>query len=152
MATTTFVPVDFEPPSGLVTSDFVLEPLGPQHNDADHAAWSSSIAHIRATPGFPDGSWPHEMTLEENLGDLEGHAADFENRSGFTYTVLDRTGGEVIGCVYIYPPAEGDRCDARVSSWVTAERAALDVPLSQAVSAWLRDAWPFARPEYATRP
>jgi hypothetical protein len=92
------------------------------------------------------------MTLEENLGDLERHASDFENRSGFTYTVLDRTGGEVIGCVYVYPPREGDRWDARVRSWVTAERAALDVPLRRAVSDWLRDAWPFAQPEFAARP
>ena len=87
-----FVPDDFEPPRSLVTPDFVLEPLGPQHNESDYAAWSSSIAHIRATPGFADGSWPHEMTLEENLGDLERHARDFESRTGFTYTVLDRAG------------------------------------------------------------
>ncbi|UJW29792.1 hypothetical protein L3Q67_31775 [Saccharothrix sp. AJ9571] len=35
-----------------------FEPLGPQHNRADHAAWTSSIEHIRSTPGYPDGDWP----------------------------------------------------------------------------------------------
>jgi hypothetical protein len=40
-----FVGADFVPPSGLRTHDFVLEPLGPQHNDADYAAWTSSIPH-----------------------------------------------------------------------------------------------------------
>ena len=36
-------------------------------------------------------------------------------------------------------------------SWVTADRAALDVPLWRAVIGWLSDAWPFAQPEYAAR-
>jgi len=63
-----FVPADFVPPSGLVTEGFVLEPLGPSHNEADYAAWTSSIPHIQATPGFAGGSWPHEMNLAENLG------------------------------------------------------------------------------------
>jgi hypothetical protein len=52
------VPPDFEPPTSLVTEQFVLEPLGPQYNEADHAAWTSSIEHIRSTPGYGDGSWP----------------------------------------------------------------------------------------------
>ena len=58
MAETPFVPTDFEPPTTLGSDHFRLEPLGPQHNEADHAAWTSSIAHIRSTPGFPDGNWP----------------------------------------------------------------------------------------------
>jgi len=151
MAASSFVPGDFEPPGGLVTPDFTLEPLGPRHNDSDYVAWSSSIAHIRATPGFAESSWPREMTLQENLSDLERHARDYESRSGFTYTVLDRAGGAVIGCVYIYPAKEGDAGDARVSSWVTADCAALDIPLWRAVSDWLRDDWPFRRAEYAAR-
>jgi hypothetical protein len=48
-----FVPVGFEPPTSLTTDQFRLEPLGPRHNQADHAAWMSSIEHIRSTPGFP---------------------------------------------------------------------------------------------------
>ena len=53
-----FVPVGFDPPTSLATDEFRLEPLGPQHNQADHAAWMSSIEHIRSTPGYPDGNWP----------------------------------------------------------------------------------------------
>ena len=29
-----------------------------QHSAADHAAWTSSIEHIRATPGFQDRGRP----------------------------------------------------------------------------------------------
>jgi hypothetical protein len=97
-----FVAADFDPPGSLVTDRFVLEPLDVEHNESDYEAWSSSIPHIRATPGF-EGRWPHEMTLEENRRDLERHADDFAARRGFTYTVLDPATREVIGCVYIYP-------------------------------------------------
>ena len=77
----------------------MLEPLGPQHNERDYAAWTSSMEHIRATPGFLDSSWPHPMTLAENRGDLERHQQDFADRTGFTYTVLDPADGDVIGCL-----------------------------------------------------
>ena len=99
-----FVPDDFAVPRELVTGEFRLEPLGPQHNAGDYEAWMSSIEHIRATPGFEGWRWPDpEMTSEQNLGDLRQHAEEFAERSGFTYTVLDAGSGRVIGCVYIYP-------------------------------------------------
>jgi hypothetical protein len=129
----------------------VLRPLGSEHNERDHAAWSSSIDHIRATPGFAERSWPHPMSLEENLADLEAHARDFAERKGFTYTVLDPATDDVLGCVYVYPDGEGES-DALARSWVRASHADLDVPLWQAVSGWLAsDAWPFARVRYAPR-
>ncbi len=86
-----FVPVDFDPATSLATHQFHLEPLGPQHNQADHAAWMSSIEHIRSTPGYPDGTWPppRGMTLKENLSDLRRHADDFTRGAGYTFTVLD---------------------------------------------------------------
>ena len=59
---TPLVPDGFQPPAGLVTASFLLEPLGPQHNQSDYDAWTSSMEHIRATPGFLDGTWPHAMT------------------------------------------------------------------------------------------
>ncbi|MEW9555223.1 GNAT family N-acetyltransferase [Nonomuraea sp. NPDC050783] len=146
------VPADFAVPRELVTPRFRLEPLGPRHNAADHAAWTGSIEHIRATPGFPDHGWPpvDGMTLEANLADLRRHENDFARRRGFTYTVLDPAGDEVIGCVYIYPSRGGDH-DAEVSSWVRADRAELDAPLYEAVTAWLAERWPFARVDYHPR-
>ena len=148
-----FVPADFAVPHGLTTEEFRLEPLGPQHNAADYAAWTASIGHIQATPGFPWGNWPHEMSLAENLRDLERHAQDFAGRRGFTYTVLSTATGEVIGCVYIYPPPgqNQDRRGAVVRSWVRADQAALDPVLYRAVRAWLERDWPFDSIEYAPR-
>lgn len=146
-----FVPPDFTPPTGLRTAEFVLEPLGPRHNEPDNLAWTSSLDHIRATPGFEgSGWWSSAKGLDENLKDLEQHADDFARRSGFTYTVLDPSDADVIGCVYIYP-ASDDQHDAFVQSWVRASRAALDKPLWRTVSEWLARDWPFDNVEYASR-
>lgn len=142
-----FVPDGFEPPLGLEAELFRLEPLGPEHNERDFAAWSTSIDHIVASPGYgPDSTWPHPLTLEENLADLERHALDFADRTGFTYTVLDPH-GDVIGCVYVYP-ARDDAHDVHVRSWVRESQAELDAPLREAVADWLAEAWPFERPLY----
>jgi hypothetical protein len=119
-----FVPDDFDPPRELVSAQFRLEPLGPQHNERE--------------------------SLEANGRDLARHADDFANRRGFTYSVLSRNDDEVIGCVYIYP-ASDDGHDAAVRSWVRAQDADLDTPLYEAVSAWLAERWPFGRPAYADR-
>ena len=107
------------------------------------------MEHIHATPGFTESTWPHEMTLEENRGDLERHERDFAGRTGFTYTVLDPGDGDVIGCLYIYPLKDGP--GARVESWVRADRAELDVPLAEAVAGWLEADWPFERTVYLGR-
>ena len=147
-----FVPDDFVPPAGLDHPAFRLRPLGPQHNESDYAAWTSSLEYIRSTPGWQGRSWPRPMPPEENLADLERHQADFAARTGFTYTVL--APGElptVIGCVYIYP-SETAGYDAKTASWVRAADAALDPVLYRAVRDWLRDVWPFGRVDYAPRP
>ena len=146
-----FVPPDFDVPLGLETSEFVLEPLGPEHNELDYDAWTSSMEHIAATPGYPDGSWPREMTREENRADLQRHADDFRNRKGFTYTVLDPAGGDVIGCVYIYPRTRQRRRRPRALVGAGEPRSP-GRPLWHAVSEWLESDWPFASVEYAPRP
>jgi hypothetical protein len=153
-----FVPEGFAVPDGLAAAEFRLVPLGPQHNEADYAAWTASIEHIRATPGFVGRSWPHPMSLEDNLRDLERHAQDFAARRGFTYTVLSTDADDVIGCVYIYPlraqgpDGTGSRPDASVTSWVRADHAALDPVLHDEIQAWLERAWPFRSVEYAPHP
>ena len=152
-----FVPIDFAVPDGLTAGEFRLEPLGPQHNAADYAAWTASTDHIRGTPGFAGSNWPHQMSPADNLRDLQRHARDFAERRGFTYTVLSTGGGDVVGCVYIYPPhgdgpgGTGAGRHAVVHSWVRADRAALDPVLYQVVLGWLERDWPFRSIEYAPR-
>jgi RimJ/RimL family protein N-acetyltransferase len=148
-----FVPDDFDPPRELSTPDFRLVPLDVEHNESDHAAWTSSIAHIHATPGWESTRWPPPggMSLGENRADLERHARDFAQRTGFTFTVLAPGTSEVIGCVYIYPETDGEH-DAQIRSWVRADVDRLDVPLRSAVTRWVEERWPFAKVRYGGRP
>lgn len=146
-----FVPPDFEVPQEFAWSEFRLEPLGERHNERDHAAWMSSIVHIRSTPGFSpaeEPNWPVPMTLERNREDLIRHAGDFEARRGFTYSILE--GDDVIGCIYIYPSRSPDH-DAEISSWVRRSRASLDGSVREALGEWIDEVWPFSNPSYAGR-
>ena len=145
------VPDDFEVPLTYSWAGFHLEPLGPQHNERDHEAWMSSIEHIRSTPGFSveeERDWPVAMTLESNLEDLVRHARDFEERKGFTYSILE--GDDVVGCIYIYPDRRSGH-DAAISSWVTKSHAELDTAIREALGAWIDEVWPFSDPDYAGR-
>jgi hypothetical protein len=90
VARSQLVPDGFDVPSELVTEEFRLEPLGPQHNERDHAAWMGSIEHIRSTPGFdgwagrPWRGCPSTATSPI----YAGTADDFATRVGFTYSVI----------------------------------------------------------------
>ena len=132
------------------TTQFMRQSLLHQYNDWYYESCSSALEQIHNTPGWETSSWPDDRSLVDNLRDLQGHADDFENRSGFTYTVLDPATSDVVGCVYIYPD-DSEQHDARVLSWVRASRPELDVQLWRAVTAWLADEWPFARVAYAER-
>lgn len=142
-----FVPPTFVVPPPPRTDGFWLEPLGPEHNQADYDAWTSSMEHIQSTPGFEDSRWPHPMSLDDNLGDLTMHARHFEERVGFTYTVRSTTDDDVVGCVYIYPADEAG-VDARVRSWVRASWAPHDGELADLVATWLAESWPFSAVRY----
>lgn len=145
-----FVAATFAPPLPPRTETFWLEPLGPQHNEADYAAWTSSVEHIHSTPGFECKQWPHPMTLAENEGDLLMHADHFERQLGFTYTVRSTADDDVIGCVYIYP-SKDPSMDVSVRSWVRASHAHLDAELWRTVSEWLQSHWPFSSVDYDQR-
>lgn len=138
-----FVPSGFEPPASLAGEGFRLEPLGPDHNQRDHAAWMSSVEFIHTLPGFENSDWPSPMSLDENLADLEAHAKDFADRTGFTYSILDED--DVIGCIYIYPNVEPGH-DAGITSWVSERRASMDPTVRKTIRQWIRDDWPFESP------
>jgi len=136
------VPDAFDPPRELEAPEFHLVPLGPDHNESDHATWTSSIAHIRATPGFESGRWPpvEGLSLDANRRDLEGHARDFAERTDSTFTVLRPGTEQVVGCVYTYP-AKDRSGGAQVRSSVRADDGELDGLLHTAVRRRLTERW-----------
>ncbi len=114
-------------------------------------AWTSSIEHIKRTPGFAGRQWPGKPeTLDQNLLSLALHEEDFAHRRGFAYAVRDVTTLDYLGCVYFYPPRTFNH-DVDVRSWVRSEKSHLDESLHDAVRRWLYDSWPWRAPDYASR-
>ena len=154
-----FYPPDAPVPAGLRTDEFVLRMLRAADAALDYDAVISSREQLRLKSG---GEWPREgFTLAENLADLERHERDFHERSGFTYTVMNPTETECLGCVYIYPllallqrvNASPERIaqvgdyEARVWFWARSSRLAdhLDARLLEALRRWLGREWAFSR-------
>jgi hypothetical protein len=159
-----FYPDDAPVPDGLRTEAFVLLPLTAAYNALDYEAVMATQETLRQRG---DGAWPRpDFTPEENLADLEGHEADFRDRSGFTYTVQSLDGTRCLGCVYAYPLAsvlrqEGadEETVARVGDyeagvwfWVRPESIAadLDRQLAAALIPWFRTAFAFSRVIFMT--
>lgn len=133
-------------PRCRVLGQFRLEALGPQHNERDHAAWSGSIDHIRATPGFDPAqwagdAWPYPMSLDDNLGDLADHLAEFDRGDAYAFSVLAHPSDDIIGCVYLDPDPTG-AATVVARSWVTVAHAADDAAVAAAVDDFVRAEWP----------
>lgn len=159
---TAFYPPDQDPPEGLLTDEFRLEPLHPRHTEQDYEALMVSTCMLRA---WSQSTWPtDDFTLEENRADLQRHWDEHVAREAFTYTVLNPVGDRCLGCVYTRPlafylkyakadaalAALGDY-EALVSFWARFPCLAddLDVRLLDTLRAWFREAWAFNRVSYS---
>ena len=145
-----FVPDGFMVPDGLTHDRFRLRMLAAADAEADYAAVMASQARLRA--GSPHG-WPRKgFTLEENLADLIRHEQEFHDRVAFAYTMVSRDESEVLGCVYINPPASGTtggNHDAEAYMWVRDEyHPELTGTLFETVRDWLAHRWPFESVRY----
>ncbi len=149
--TTPFVPDDFHIPAVLETDQLRLRMLSVDDLEKDYDAVMTSIEHLHIM--FPYDPWPDEnMTLEEDLEDLEWHQKEFETRSSFAYTVMNPDESECLGCVYIYP-TEKPGFDAKVYVWVRKSEfdKGLDSILFNTVKQWVAREWPFKNVAYPGR-
>jgi hypothetical protein len=146
-----FVPPAFDVPRTFDTAEFRLRVLTVNDVVKDYDAVVSSADHLK-TKVFPGGSWPDGLTIEKNLIDLGWHQKEFENRTSFTYTVVDLQEARVLGCVYIYPSRRAGY-DAVVYLWARQSELAggLEDRLHVAVKAWLAKDWPFKKVAFPGR-
>src|SRR5271166_6230987 len=90
-------------PVELRTAEYCLRPLRVTDVELDYDAVMATGELLRAASG---GRWPRpDFTIEENRADLEEHEAEFASRRGFTYTVVNLSGTQCLGAVYLYPPS-----------------------------------------------
>ena len=90
-------------------------------------------------------AWPAtDLSLEQNLIDLARHQSEFQQRTGFAYSVLSPDDARVLGCVYIYP-ATSDAVEANVWFWARQSEIAskLEQDIETFLIAWLSNSWPF---------
>jgi hypothetical protein len=154
-----FYPSDAPVPQGLRTDEFMLRMLKATDAALDYDAVISSREQLLIRSG---GDWPVEgFTLAENLADLQRHEREHRERKAFTYTVMNPSETECLGCVYLNPLASllerlsaGAQASssvqesaAYVSFWVRSSRLAgdLDKRLLAALRAWFQAEWPFSR-------
>jgi len=106
------------------------------------------------------GSWPaDDFSLEANLADLTRHENEHEKGIAFTFTMMDASQDECLGCVYInqltttyrlvetVEPARFDERQAIVRFWVRQSRVRddLDWRLLRTLIIWFSDTWSFSR-------
>ncbi|MEP7027147.1 MAG: GNAT family N-acetyltransferase [Candidatus Eisenbacteria bacterium] len=145
-----FIPTDFTVPEKLETEDFRLRMLTVHDVVKDYDAVMSSMDHCKSIR--PGGRWPEGLTLEQNLIDLGWHQKEFQTRRSFAYTVLNRSGSKVMGCVYIEPTRKPGY-DAEVYLWARQSELAggLEGRLHVAVKDWIAKEWPFQTVAYPGR-
>lgn len=154
-----FFPETATVPAGLETEEFVLRPLRTTDVALDHAALMVSKEMLRR---WGRNTWPtDDFSLAENWEDLKKHEDEHLAREAFTFTVMDPTASECLGCVYLTPlprllrwakvdeeeVAAVKADEASVRFWAIEPRLAddLDKRLFIALVGWLKRDWPFSR-------
>jgi hypothetical protein len=151
---------DFQPPAELRTAEFLLRPIRASDAERDYAAVMESREFLRP---WEQSGWPaDDFTVEANrqdLAKLERRHADGES---FTYTVLDPTETDSLGCVYLFPTSAPISARPQISAidneawsayeaaiyyWVRTSRLAdgLDQRLLAALGPWLAQDWDIAQ-------
>ena len=160
-----FLEPDATVPSELRSDEFVLRPITPDDAERDHAAVVETRDDLRL---WEQSTWPADgFTVEANRGDLVDLAQRHEARRAFTYAVLDPSGDESLGCVYLFattatflarsavtPVARADWAEIDVVAyfWVRRSRiqSGLDARLLTALRSWLAGEWGFERAVFVT--
>lgn len=145
-----FVPENFQVPETFETDRLRLRKLTSKDVQKDYEAVMSSVDHLQGV--FPE-SWPSaDMTLEQDLEDLEWHQEEFQRRLSFAYTVVNLAESECLGCVYVFPPPN-TLYDATVILWVRESefKEGLDDYLFLVVKQWMNGVWPFQKLVYPGR-
>ncbi len=152
-----FVPKDFNP-KNLEKEKYTARKLTARDVYPDFIAVMSSMDIIHLTRG---GKWPTpDITIEEDLIDLSWHQREFEFKTSFAFTVMNKDESECLGCIYFYPPKTGmsdaastDGYEVNVSWWITQKFYDLGMydEVCRDIRDWVDKDWPFKRVFFANK-
>lgn len=146
-----WLPSSFQHPQRLeLPTGHHLRPIREADVDIDHPAVMGSRQRLWERYGDAWGWPPASMTIDQDRVDLARHADEMATGLSFNYAVLDADERELLGCVYIDPPAAPGDAGAVVSWWVVdhAVGGPLEVALAERVPQWLATDWPFTDVRY----
>lgn len=153
-----FEQIELHVPDGLTTGDFTLRAITADDAAADYAAVMESRHYLRK---WQQSTWPaDDFTVEANREDLEGLERRHSDGKAFTYTVMDPTETECLGCVYLMSTDAPMFTKSRITAvadhrwedfqvavyfWVSRSRLGtpMDRALLDALRAWLAQDWNF---------
>jgi len=150
-----------EPAHGFTGDGFIVRPLTPSDVALDYDAVMSSrefLFHWEQDPPYP----PEDFSIEDNLEDLEKMYSAHCDGSRYTYTVMNATETEALGCIYLLPGDDRMYLTAEVTSYDGTDFSTVDATLSfwvrpstwavgferlllRAVLDWLHGDWKFTR-------
>jgi len=152
-----FIPNDFNPPN-LIKDNYIARKLTAKDVELDYEAVMSSIDIIHKMRG---GKWPTQgLTIEDDLIDLSWHQREFEFKSSFAYTVMNKDETKCLGCIYFYPTSAGmsDAASSKdsevdISWWVTQKMydQGFYEKLSFDIKEWVEKEWPFKKIFWANK-
>ncbi|MEO6398976.1 MAG: N-acetyltransferase [Tepidiformaceae bacterium] len=147
---------DVRAPEGLRTDEFVLRPILASDAELDYEAVMESKEFLRR---WEQSSWPaDDFTVDANREDLDKLVRRHADGESFTYTVMNTTETQCLGCVYILPTtacffskgqitaldrAKWSAYEVAVYFWIRKARLAdeLDRRLLDALGTWLGHDW-----------
>lgn len=129
-----------------------LRPIRAADVDLDYPAVMGSRQRLWSIYGQAWGWPPERMTVAQDREDLARHEAEIEAHEAFNYALFDADEAQLLGCVYIDPPA-CTGADSDISWWVV-DRL-VDSPVERAldefVPRWVATGWPLSAPRYVGR-
>jgi hypothetical protein len=143
----TWLPTQGPIPAGFETERLRVRPLTIHDAVKDFDAVMSSRTELVGL--FAGSDWPRsDMGLEQDMIDLAWHQKEFQIGSSYTYTVVSLDETRVLGCVYLFPPADPQH-QADVTFWVRSDllSSGVKVHLNKELRAWLKTCWGFERPK-----
>lgn len=148
-----WLPEGFEHPEHVeLPTGHHLRPIREADVDIDYPAVMGSRERLWAMYGDAWGWPPEDFTHEHDRVDLARHEAEIAAHETFNYAVLDERETQLLGCVYIEPPAASSPpgSDAFASWWTVGEHVGgeLERALAEFIPRWLSDTWGFRAVHY----
>ncbi|MBL4741894.1 MAG: GNAT family N-acetyltransferase [Idiomarina sp.] len=139
-------------PQKAESSSLLVRPIEAADAERLFHSYMGSQRYLYSQLGW---SWPSEKSsLEQNQSMVKLHLKQWQQQTAFTYLVIDRERGMVVGAVYFVPVPEqrgqsgtiqGSKFNAEITWWLTepAVNASLHNDLFQLLVDWLRSSWPW---------